>query len=265
MKMVSKLHTRVLVCTVEREGKVYIPNGEFVLRDGDLISIMATPQDASDFFVKLGVSSKRIHNTLIVGGGAIAVYLTRRLQEMGIDVHIVEIDPKRCEALAQQLPHATILNGDGADQDFLLSVGLERAESFVAITNMDEENLLLALFAKKNYSPIKRLSDLLQGNKPGAQDSAFSESSGVFEQIEESTRCGDELMQVGVADDNVARKDSVHILSGRNQIAGDMFGIRWRDHDRSVWAFTVKLFLFGYNVCIVFGKEREQFIIEAFL
>ena len=150
MKMVSKLHTRVLVCTVEREGKVYIPNGEFVLRAGDLISIMATPQDASDFFVKLGVSSKRIHNTLIVGGGAIAVYLTRRLQEMGIDVHIVEIDPKRCEALAQQLPRATILNGDGADQDFLLSVGLERAESFVAITNMDEENLLLALFAKKN-------------------------------------------------------------------------------------------------------------------
>lgn len=150
VKMVTRLRSRVLVCAVERGDEVFIPNGSFVLHDGDSISILATPQDAAAFFQKLGVEAREIHNTLIVGGGTIAVYLTRKLMEMGIDVHIVEIKPERCEVLTRELPKATILEGDGTDQELLLSEGLERADAFVAITNMDEENLLLALFAKRH-------------------------------------------------------------------------------------------------------------------
>lgn len=150
VRLVSELRSSVLVCAVERGDEVFIPNGDFILRDGDSISIMATPVEAASFFKKIGMSAHRVSNTLIVGGGTIAVYLAHQLLDMGIDVHIVEIKPERCEFLSQTLPKATILNGDGTDQQFLLDEGLAHAESFVTITNLDEENLLLALFAKQH-------------------------------------------------------------------------------------------------------------------
>lgn len=150
MKLVSELRSDVLVCAVERGDEVFIPNGSFVLRDGDGVSIMATPQEAASFFRKVGLETHQVRNTLIVGGGTISVYLARQLLEMGIDVHIIELKPERCELLSRELPGATILNGDGTDQQFLLDEGLANAESFVAVTNLDEENLLLGLFAKKH-------------------------------------------------------------------------------------------------------------------
>lgn len=147
---VSGLKSKVLICAVERGDKIFIPNGGFVLEDGDNISIMATPQEAASFFKKLGLGTRRVNNTLIVGGGTIAVYLARQLLEMGIDVHIVELNAERCRKLCEALPKATILHGDGSDQELLMDAGLATAESFVAITDMDEENLLLSLFAKQH-------------------------------------------------------------------------------------------------------------------
>ena len=147
---VSGLKSKILICAVERGDKIFIPNGGFVLEDGDNISIMATPQEAASFFKKLGLGTRRVNNTLIVGGGTIAVYLARQLLEMGIDVHIVELNAERCRKLCETLPKATILHGDGSDQELLMDAGLATAESFVAITDMDEENLLLSLFAKQH-------------------------------------------------------------------------------------------------------------------
>ena len=149
-QVVSGLKSKVLICAVERGDKIFIPNGGFVLEDGDNISIMATPQEAASFFKKLGLGTRRVNNTLIVGGGTIAVYLARQLLEMGIDVHIVELNAERCRKLCEALPKATILHGDGSDQELLMDAGLATAESFVAITDMDEENLLLSLFAKQH-------------------------------------------------------------------------------------------------------------------
>ncbi len=149
-QVVSGLRSKVLICAVERGNKIFIPNGSFVLEDGDNISLMATPQEAAAFFKKIGLGTRRVNNTLIVGGGTIAVYLARQLLDMGIDVHIIEINRERCQKLCEILPKATILHGDGSDQQLLMDAGLATAESFVAITNMDEENLLLSLFAKQH-------------------------------------------------------------------------------------------------------------------
>ena len=84
-----------------------------------------------------------VRNALIVGGGAIAYYLSQELLENHVRVRIVERDPARCNVLAESLPEAQILNEDGSNRDFLLSEGLESTEAFVALTNIDEENVLL--------------------------------------------------------------------------------------------------------------------------
>lgn len=147
--IIERLKCDVLVCGVERGEQVAIPNGNFVLRDQDSISIMASPQEANHFFKKIGVETHQVKNTLILGGGEIGYYLARQLLEMGIQVRIVELNQQRCEKLSSLLPDAIIINGDAADQSLLLEEGLEKAESVVSLTNMDEENLLLSMFAKK--------------------------------------------------------------------------------------------------------------------
>ncbi|HJB06767.1 MAG TPA: Trk system potassium transporter TrkA [Candidatus Enterocloster faecavium] len=148
----NTLKSNILVAAVEREDNVYIPNGDFVLKDGDLVSIIASPQNAASFFQTIGLKTNQVRNCMIVGGGTIAYYLAKQLLAMKIPVRIVEKDPARCELLSQELPNATIICGDGTDRKLLLEEGLRSAEGFVSLTNMDEENLMLALFAKDQSS-----------------------------------------------------------------------------------------------------------------
>lgn len=143
-----KLNCDVLVCGVERGESAFIPDGSFVLKAGDLISLVASPQNGAYFFKKIGIKTNRVKDTIIVGGGDTGYYLANRLLQTGIRVKIIEQDIKRCEALCELLPKATIINGDGTDKRLLLEEGIEYAESVVALMNIDEENILLSLFAK---------------------------------------------------------------------------------------------------------------------
>lgn len=139
----------VLICVVERGDQVLIPDGDFELKKNDTISIVASPVNASRFFRLIGIQTNQVKNTMIIGGGKLAFYLAKRLMEMGIKVKIVEKDQAYCEKLSVLLPKAMIIHGDGTDQELLAEEGLAETEGFVALTNMDEENVMLALYAKK--------------------------------------------------------------------------------------------------------------------
>ena len=155
--IISKMKCDIMICGVERQGQVVIPNGDFVLKNNDMVSMMAVPKETAKFFRKMGIPTHQAKSTLIVGGGTIAYYLAKQLLEMRVDVRIIEQNKERCEMLSEQLPEATILQGDGTDKEFLLEEGLMHTDSFVALTNMDEENLMLALLARK-YSNAKLIA-----------------------------------------------------------------------------------------------------------
>ena len=146
--MSKRLDCDVLVCGVERENDVFIPSGDFMIQSGDLVSIIATFENVSEFFKKIGIKSARIKNTMIIGGGVIGYYLADLLLRSGINVKIIEKSEARCEELSVLLPKATIINGDGTDNELLMSEGIEYTDSLVALTNIDEENILLSLFAR---------------------------------------------------------------------------------------------------------------------
>lgn len=105
--------------------------------------------NASRFFRLIGIQTNQVKNTMIIGGGKLSFYLAKRLLEMGIKVKIVEKNREVCEKLCELLPKAMIIHGDGNDQELLAEEGLEEAEGFVALTNMDEENVMLSLYAKE--------------------------------------------------------------------------------------------------------------------
>lgn len=145
----SKIRGNVLICAVERGKDIIIPDGNFVIQAKDLVTIVAGSADANAFFHQVGIISNQVKNIMIVGGSDIAYYLAKKLLDTGIKVKIVEKNMKRCEALCELLPKATIVYGDGTDKEILQEEGLEKYESVAALTNIDEENILLSLYAKK--------------------------------------------------------------------------------------------------------------------
>ncbi|MBE7033368.1 MAG: Trk system potassium transporter TrkA [Ruminococcaceae bacterium] len=147
-EMQKKLNCELLVCGVERETDVFIPDGNFVFKQGDLVSIVSTYKNCQDFFKKIGIKTNKVKDVVIIGGGVTGYYLAQMLLQSGIKVKIIERDKKRCEELSVLFPKAIVINGDGTDNKLLLEEGIENAGAVVALTNIDEENILISLFAK---------------------------------------------------------------------------------------------------------------------
>ncbi|MDD4111645.1 MAG: Trk system potassium transporter TrkA [Herbinix sp.] len=159
----SKLRCKVLVCAVEREDQVFIPSGNFELRANDIISFVASPRDSMDFFQKIDMYIHKIRKVMIIGGGTMALYLAKRLINSDINVTIIEQNSERCEELSDLLPEALIINANATYKNVLLEEGLEDTEAFAALTNYDEENILLSLYAKKRseakvFTKISRMT-----------------------------------------------------------------------------------------------------------
>ncbi len=147
----------VLVGIVQREEEIFIPNGQFILRSGDEVSLVGSQKNMLRFFKRLGLPTARVKSAFIIGCGDTGYYLVEQLLSMGIGVKIFEKNKARCEELSDLLPDALVINGDGTEKELLLEEGLKNAEAFVALTNLDEENIMLSMYAK-SVSSAKRIT-----------------------------------------------------------------------------------------------------------
>lgn len=143
------LAPEIVICAIERNGEVYIPSGDFLMQTGDIVSFVSTRKKGKEFLETVGFNTHQVKDTMIIGGGKAAYYLAKQLIAMGISVKIIENDRARCEELSILLPKAIIINGDGTDQELLREEGISYAQSFVALTGIDEENILLTLHARQ--------------------------------------------------------------------------------------------------------------------
>ncbi len=144
----KKYQIKVLVCAVQRGKEVYIPDGSFVPQMGDKLHIAASHKQLEQLFRSLGSKKKVIKNVLIGGGGRVGFYLAKQLVAMGMRVKVIEQDRSKCEFLCEELPEATIINGDATDHELLLEEGIQQTDAFIALTGLDEENIIVSLFAK---------------------------------------------------------------------------------------------------------------------
>ncbi len=154
MNIRNKLKQNFLICAVQRGEQVFIPAGDFVLRKGDRIGLTASLSEVHKLMKELGLEHKPARNVMILGGSRTAYYLTHLLSMAGINVRLIEKDPRKCDELSKTLPPRTvIINGDGAQQELLLEEGLNTTDAFVALTGMDEENILISIFASTKKVP----------------------------------------------------------------------------------------------------------------
>ena len=143
----QKLGARVLFCAVDRGGDVSIPDGPFELRAGDRVYLTGAAAEIAEAFRRMGMVSSRVRDVIIAGGGRITYYLANSLVRAGMRVKIIERDAERAAELGALLPKCTVLRGSMADHELLLEEGLAGADAFVALTGLDEGNILAAMYA----------------------------------------------------------------------------------------------------------------------
>ena len=149
----KKFQGNYLICVVQRENEVIIPDGNFVLRDGDRIGLTAESNEIQKLLKGLGLLKKSARNVTVLGAGRVSYYLTKMLLSSGNSVKVIDNDPKVCEEFSNALPEALVVNGDGSEQEVLLEEGIDSTDAFVALTGMDEENILISFFAAAHNVP----------------------------------------------------------------------------------------------------------------
>ncbi|NLK34044.1 MAG: Trk system potassium transporter TrkA [Gracilibacteraceae bacterium] len=146
----SKFESSILIGVVIRDDEVIVPNGEFVINENDSIYIIGQPTNLYSFCKMFGKVPQKIKNVMIAGGGRIAIYLGKLLTEIGMKVKIIEIERDKCIQLSELIPKALVIHGDGTDEELLRSENIDEMDAFIAMTGMDEENMMAALLAKQN-------------------------------------------------------------------------------------------------------------------
>lgn len=133
----------------EKDDQVVIPNGNHILEVGEKIYVAGPREDIDKFYKRQVDNKKSIKNVLIVGGGSIALYLSELLLKRNFNVTVLEIDKERAIDFSERLPECEVINADGSDPEILDEVRIENYDAVVALTGIDEENILISLLAKK--------------------------------------------------------------------------------------------------------------------
>ena len=143
------LSTKVLICAVQRNHEVIIPTGNFLIREGDRIHLTADAKSLRDFIAEINLVDTPLKRIMIAGGSKIGYYLADELSRKKYKVKLIEANRENAEELAESLPKVTVIHGNGTHHDLLLEEGIEAMDAFVALTNTDEENMVISMFANK--------------------------------------------------------------------------------------------------------------------
>lgn len=179
---------KVLICAAQRDDKAIIPTGDFVIREGDRLFVTATMKHISLFFKHLGWN-RQAKDAIIVGGSTTAYYLCKELDKLGIHAKLIEKDAQKAAMFSEDFKKINVILGDGTDQELLLEEGLATTDAFVALANMDEQNIIMSMFAASQDVPkvITKIDQL------GYYD--MLQKSGIYSAVSTKTSTTDRIIR----------------------------------------------------------------------
>lgn len=205
---------KVLVCAAQRDGKAIIPTGDFVIREGDRLFVTATMKHISLFFKHLGWN-RQAKDAIIVGGSTTAYYLCKELDKLGIHAKLIEKDAQKAAMFSEDFKKINVILGDGTDQELLLEEGLATTDAFVALANMDEQNIIMSMFAASQGVPkvITKIDQL------GYYD--MLQKSGIYSAVSTKTSTTDRIIRfvrlIGNAQGSTVKR-VFHIIDDTTEI-----------------------------------------------
>lgn len=144
----KKSKAKVIICAVQRGDDVFIPSGDFVLKNDDVVNITGKRSELASFIRQCGDYKHKVKNVMIVGGGRIGYYLAKQLSDTGRNIKLIEHNESKCYTLSDTLPDVTVIYGDGTDQEILDEQRLDFQDALVALTGIDEENIIVSMYAE---------------------------------------------------------------------------------------------------------------------
>ncbi len=150
---ISRKVNNLIICAIERDEKIIVPSGNTKLQSEDKIYVSGTTKAINEFLIFSELIQEKTKRVMISGGSSTAVYLAQSLLDMGMQVKIIEINEERCKELSEKIPKALIIHGDASDQNVLFEEGIENMDAFVALTSIDEENIVYSMFAAMHKVP----------------------------------------------------------------------------------------------------------------
>lgn len=213
-KLGSVLKEKVLICAAQRDDKAIIPTGDFVIQAGDRLFVTATMKHISLFFKHLGWN-RQAKDAIIVGGSTTAYYLCKELDKIGIHAKLIEKAPQKAAMFSEDFKKINVILGDGTDQELLLEEGLATTDAFVALANMDEQNIIMSMFATSQDVPkvITKIDQL------GYYD--MLQKSGIYSAVSTKTSTTDRIIRfvrlIGNAQGSTVKR-VFHIIDDTTEI-----------------------------------------------
>ena len=151
----------VIVCALERNHELIIPDGEMTLQDKDRIFVTGNRVDMMRLHNHF--KARTVKSFLIIGAGKIAYYLVGILKDSRIDTKVIEINPERARFFSEKFPNLYIVQGDGTAKDILLEESVPHYDAVATLTGVDEENIITSMFldrvgVQKNITKVNRTS-----------------------------------------------------------------------------------------------------------
>ena len=139
-----------LIALIFRGQQVIIPHGAQVLEPGDHIYIIATKENLREVMSFMGLEvQEQLRRAIIIGGKQVGIWVAEALEKQGVNVKLIERDSDRCELIAGILKNTIVIHGDGTDQLVLEEENIEGVDTFLALTNDDEDNIIASLLARR--------------------------------------------------------------------------------------------------------------------
>jgi trk system potassium uptake protein TrkA len=151
VKDIDDLHPdhKVIMVAIYRGSETIVPQGSTMLKANDLLFAVTVPHEVKNLLKILGRGEKQGNKILIIGGGNIGFYVAENLEKKGYQVKVIERNEERCSFLAENLRKTIVINGDGTNQGILAEENISDIDTFVAVTNSEEANILSSLLAKR--------------------------------------------------------------------------------------------------------------------
>jgi len=148
------IYKNIIICCVIEGDDVFIPNGDYIIKENINIFVTGPIEEIEKLFRNNGQDSNKIKSTIIIGGGLITNYLLRLLSKTKTQVKVFEIDEEKAYMMSAMFPNAEIINDDGTSIENLKEQRIGNYDSLVALTGIDEENIITSISAK--YLGVKK-------------------------------------------------------------------------------------------------------------
>jgi trk system potassium uptake protein TrkA len=150
----KKSKIKFLVCTVNRNGIITIPRGDFIFREGDKITVISATRDAYRLPQLFGLTTRPSKSVIIAGANRTVAYLAQLLSGNKNNIKVISYNREKCEQLNDLLGNKiSVICGDPTNTDLLIEEGIRSTDALVSLTHQDETDILLSFYALSQKVP----------------------------------------------------------------------------------------------------------------